>query len=476
MVDSPGSVNPDPRRSLPSVASLAERLAASRPELPTWSVTQGARQVVEDARQRLTARMEGRPQGASSLPEDPDDPRWEERAARAAEALSRPHPRAVVNATGVVLHTNLGRAPLADGAVDAVVSAARGYSNLELDLETGRRGSRLGSLEAKLCELSGAEAAYACNNNAAAVMLVLATLAAGREVVVSRGELVEIGGSFRVPDIMASSGARLVEVGTTNRTHLRDYEGAIGEKTGLLLKVHRSNFSQSGFVTEVDLTELVALGRRHGLAVVEDLGSGTLLDLRGDGLPADSWAPGRVAAGADGVCFWGDKLLGGPQAGIVLGGREAVDAMRKNPMARALRLDKMSLAALDWTLGAHLDGRARDEVPVIRQLVESPDAIEARARELAEGLHAKLKPEGVEIETLPDRAPVGGGSLPGFELDTWVVVLRAPVPASRLAAALRLARPPVLTRIRDDALVFDLRTVAAEEVVPLAAATAAALV
>jgi L-seryl-tRNA(Ser) seleniumtransferase len=374
-----------------------------------------------------------------------------------AERLGRAHPRPVVNATGVVLHTNLGRSPLSEGAAEAVHRVAAAYSNLELDLETGRRGSRLGALEVKLCELSGAEGAYACNNNAAAVLLGLDTLARGREVIVSRGELVEIGGSFRIPDIMERSGARLVEVGTTNRTHARDYERAIGANTALLLKVHRSNFSQSGFVAEVELSELVAIGHRHDVPVMEDLGSGTLLDLSDRGFPPEAFAPSRVATGADLVCFSGDKLLGGPQAGILLGSRAAIDAVRENPLARALRLDKMSLAALDWTLSAYLEGRAASEIPVVRQLLEPVGEIEVRARALADRV-AELVKDSVEVGVEPDRAPVGGGSLPGFELDTWVVTLRTPRGASGVAAALRAASTPVLTRVRDDAVIFDLRT------------------
>lgn len=462
MVDSQSGVNPDPRRALPSVSRLAGSLSRSRPELPGWAVTEAARRVVAEARDALTRGLEGAPEGSPRVAPGPgpargSDSDWESRAAHLAEQLCRRHPRPVVNATGVVLHTNLGRAPLADGAADAVREAAAGYSSLELDLETGRRGSRLGPLEAKLVELSGAEAAYACNNNAAAVMLALDSLARGREVIVSRGELVEIGGSFRVPDIMERAGVRLVEVGTTNRTHLGDYERAIGPDTALLLKVHRSNFSQSGFVTEVGLPDLVALGRRHELPVMEDLGSGTLLDLTARGLPAESHAPSRVATGADVVCFSGDKLLGGPQAGILLGTRKAVDAMRHNPLARALRLDKMSLAALDWTLSAHLEGRAEREVPVLRALLEPVEVLEARARALAGRLKELCKDEA-RVDVEPDRAPVGGGSLPGFELDTWVVVLRPAAGAARTAAALRSAATPVLTRVRDDAVLFDART------------------
>jgi L-seryl-tRNA(Ser) seleniumtransferase len=457
MVDSLRVVNPDPRRALPSVSKLISRLGSERPDLPAWAVTEAARRVVEEARESLTRQLADADRSAPGDPGIESDDELAARAGALAEGLCRRHPRPVVNATGVVLHTNLGRSPLPPGAGDAVREVAAGYSDLELDLETGRRGSRLGALEAKLIELSGAEAGYACNNNAAAVMLALDTLARGREVIVSRGELVEIGGSFRVPDIMERAGVRLVEVGTTNRTHARDYERAIGPDTALLLKVHRSNFSQSGFVTEVDLEELVSIGQRRGLAVMEDLGSGTLLDLTGRGFPAEAFAPSRIATGADVVCFSGDKLLGGPQAGILLGKRASIDAMRGNPLARALRLDKMCLAALDWTVTAYLDGRAEAEIPVVRQLLAPVPDLEIRARSLAARLAGLLK-DSAEVSVESDRAPVGGGTLPGFELDTWVVALRTKTGAAKAAAALRTATTPVLTRVRDDAVLFDLRT------------------
>lgn len=477
MGDSLTRVNPDPRRSLPSVSALAGRVGSLRPELPEWAVVQAARRVIEEARARIDVVLgpdgAGAPRDSLDLPTSDED--WAERVIRTARTLARRHPRPVVNATGVVLHTNLGRAPLAEGAAEAARAVAAGYSDLELDLDTGRRGSRLGALAAKLCELSGAEAATACNNNAAAVMLAVDSLARGREVIVSRGELVEIGGSFRVPDIMAASGAKLVEVGTTNRTHLQDFERAIGPDTGLLLKVHRSNFSQAGFVKEVELGDLVALGRRRGVPVMEDLGSGTLIDLTREGFPAESFAPGRVATGADVVCFSGDKLLGGPQAGILLGRAAVIDAMRHNPLSRALRLDKLGIAALDWTLDAYLAGRARDEIPALRRMLEPPAALEARARSLAGRLAALLKGAG-EVRVEPGRAPVGGGSLPGFELDTWVVALRTPRGARSTAEALRRASTPVLARVQDDAVILDLRSVGASEVARIEAAVAESLV
>jgi L-seryl-tRNA(Ser) seleniumtransferase len=408
--------------------------------------------VLAEARARLT--------GAAADPEAGAD--LARRGAERAERLARPHPGRVINATGIVLHTNLGRAPLAPGAARAVAEVAQGYSDLELDLASGERGRRDSALARKLRLLTGAADALAVNNNAAAVWLVLATLAAGREVVVSRGELVEIGGSFRVPEILGSAGVRLVEVGTTNRTHPGDYEAAIGPETALLLKVHRSNFSLSGFVREVSLRELAGIGAARGLPVVEDLGSGTLVDLSAHGFPPETYAPGRLAQGADLVCFSGDKLVGGPQAGIVLA-REArwIAAMRKHPLARALRLDKLTLAALDWTLAAHLEGRAEREVPVLRRLLTPPEELERRAHALAERIAAAVPDARVRVAS--DRAFAGGGSLPGFELPTWVVEVRSEIGATRRAAALRRARPPVLARVRDDAVVLDPRTLEADD-------------
>jgi L-seryl-tRNA(Ser) seleniumtransferase len=411
----------------------------------------GARDAVAAARHSLEA-------GESRGEADVLAASVERHATALARRIASRHPRRVVNATGVILHTNMGRAPLGRAAADAVAEAAAGYSDLELDLETGRRGNRLGSLCDKLALLCGSEAAHACNNNAAAVLLALDTLARGREVIVSRGELVEIGGSFRVPEVMERAGVRLVEVGSTNRTHLRDYARAIGPDTALLLKVHRSNFEQRGFVAEVDLPALVALGRERGVPVLEDLGSGTLVDLRARGLegfPEEAFAPSRVAAGADVICFSGDKLLGGPQAGLLAGRAEAIVAMRSNPLARALRLDKLGIAALGATLDAVLDDRL-DDIPVVQQLLLPLAEIEARAVSLA-GRCDELAKGTLEVAVEGGRSPVGGGSLPGFELATCVVALRGPQ-VQRIADALREAERPVIARVRDDALLLDPRT------------------
>lgn len=467
-MDSSRQVKSDPRRSLPGVDRLTDSLRGQHPELPVWAALAAARRVLAEERERLAGVADGNPGKAAATSE------LIVRAAAAAAGIAAGSPRRVVNATGIVLHTNLGRAPLGPGAAAAVAEAAVGYSDLELDLATGRRGDRLAAVAEKLLLLSAAEAAMVVNNNAAALVLALDTLARGREVIVSRGELVEIGGSFRVPDIMERAGVRLVEVGSTNRTHPADYQRAIGPDTALLLKVHRSNFEQRGFVTEVELPELAAIGRERGLPVLEDLGSGTLLDLSRHGFPAEALAPARLRLGADLVCFSGDKLLGGPQAGIVLGAAEPLAAMRRNPLARALRLDKLSLAALDWTLAAILDGRAEREIPVLQQLLAPSAVLEARARELAARL-AKVVGAAGRVTAETDRAFVGGGSLPGFELDTWIVSLQSEPGAEGFAAALRRADPPVLARIRDDLVVFDVRTLLAGDETALEQAIASIL-
>jgi len=443
-------VKSDPRRALPAVDRLSDAVSEQRPDLPGWAVVEGVRCALAEARERLS----------ESGPEV-DDSRMlmdlTDRSSVLAFALCAGHPRRVVNATGISLHTNLGRAPLPPDAVRAVARAAASYSNLEFDLETGRRGDRLSAVCSKLALLAEAPAALAVNNNAAAVLLALDTLARGRAAIVSRGELVEIGGSFRVPDILERAGVDLVEVGTTNRTYPSDYERAIDSRTGLLLKVHRSNFELRGFVAEASLGQLAEIGRDRGIPVVEDLGSGTLVDLSAHGFPAEIFAPARLKLGADVVCFSGDKLLGGPQAGLILGSREIVEAMRSNPLARALRLDKLSLAALDWTLECYLGGRAERELPVLRQLLEPLDRLEDRARELAARLDKKWG-DTARIHAEPDRGFVGGGSMPGFELDSWVVVLRASASAERISKRLRAAPVPVVARLRGDALIFDVRT------------------
>lgn len=455
-MDSERKVNSDPRRMLPSVDRLIRDLRAERPGLPEWAITAAARARVEALRELI------------SLGEiEADAPGLRPEAIRAGVAqeaarLGAAHPRPVVNATGVLLHTNLGRAPLARAAAEAVARTVDGYSSLELDLETGRRGSRMGQLEAKLVALSGAEAAHVVNNNAAAVLLALNTLALGRAAIVSRGELVEIGGSFRVPAIMERSGVALCEIGTTNRTHLADYERAIDAhpEAALLLKVHRSNFEQRGFVAEADVRALAELARARGLPLVEDLGSGTLLDLGDTGLPDEAFAPARLAMGVDVVCFSGDKLLGGPQAGILLGREEAIAAMRSNPLARALRVDKLTVAALDATLDLMLDPSRANEIPIVAGLRAAPAALDARLRQLQDVVTRVLDARpgaGWKLRTAPSEVAVGGGSVPEHRLAGRAVVLEG-ASAARLAEGLRAAPKPVLARVRDDALWLDVGT------------------
>jgi L-seryl-tRNA(Ser) seleniumtransferase len=441
----------DPRRGLPAVDRLAAAVRAAAVDLPAWAAVAGARSALDEAR-CAAATQTGAP------------PKLDALAATAllrARALAVRHPRRVVNATGVVLHTNLGRAVMARGAGEAALEAATRYGDLELDLATGRRGDRLAPLGRKLALLAGCEAALAVNNNAAAVLLAVATLARGREVVVSRGELLEIGGSFRLPDILETAGVRLVEVGTTNRTHPEDYRRALRPETALLLKVHRSNFEQHGYVAEVGIGALAVIARERGVPLLEDLGSATLIDLRGQGLPEETVAPARLRLGADVVCFSGDKLLGGPQAGILLGSARHIDAMRRNPLARALRLDKMTIAALDWTVEALLAGDASETLPALRQLSESTASVEQRARSLAALLAEGVAAAGWQLEVTESRAPVGGGSLPGFELPSWAVAIRATTltgGAEAFAARLRSAAVPVVARVAADVVLLDVRT------------------
>lgn len=388
---------------------------------------------------------------------------------------ARPRFRRVLNATGVVVHTNMGRSLLAPEAVAAVAEAAAHYSNLEFDLATGERGSRYSHVEALLCRLTGAEAALVVNNNAAAVLIVLDTLCKGREVIVSRGQLVEIGGSFRIPEVMAKSGAVLREVGATNRTHLRDYEAAIGSETAALMKVHTSNFRQVGFVKEVPLSELKTLAATFGLPVIEDLGSGSLLRLDADGLPGEPTAGESIAAGADVVSFSGDKVLGGPQAGIIVGRRDFIERIKKNPLNRALRIDKMTLAALEATLRLYLDPElARGRVPTLAMMTRPLSSLRAQAARLA-GLLKKRLPACLDgrlgVSVRPGASRVGGGAFPEADLPTALVAL---TPLGRaglnpglsvdgLRQALLSTDPPLVARVEDGALCLDPRTLDAAE-------------
>jgi len=376
----------------------------------------------------------------------------------------RPSLQPVINATGVVLHTNLGRAPLFEEALRSLAAIAGGYSNLELNLETGERGSRYEHVEDLLCRISGAEAGLVVNNNAGAVLLALNSLAEGKEVIVSRGQLVEIGGSFRIPDVMKKSGARLVEVGTTNRTHPRDYEQAVTGETALLLKVHTSNYRILGFTAEVSLRELADLGRARNLPVMEDLGSGCFIDLAPYGIEHEPTVQETLQAGADVVTFSGDKLLGGPQAGIILGKKRFIDPIKKNPLNRALRIDKLTLAALESTLRVYLDpDRAVKTLPAIGMLTCPVEDLEKRARAFQGKLGRGPSP-GAEITLREDSSRVGGGALPLQSLPTWVVAIRPlSTSAAVLEGRLRRNRPPVIVRVKEEEVLLDLRTVAEEE-------------
>ena len=439
----------EPLRELPPVDAIAARIG----EFPRPVALAAARQAIEAARARIL--------GGELAAADREAIAGEARSR--AEQLDRPSLRPVVNATGVVLHTNLGRSPLPAEAIEQLLAVAGSYSTLELDLESGDRGSRDTHLEALLMELTGAEAAIAVNNNAGAVLLALAATARGSEVLTSRGELVEIGGSFRIPEILEQSGAVLVEVGTTNRTRLADYEGACGPQTAAILSVHQSNFRTVGFTEDVGARKLAELARGRGLLLICDLGSGALAPLGDEPVAAQV-----VAAGADLVCFSADKLLGGPQAGVVAGRAEAVERCRRHPLARALRLDKLQLAALEATLRLHRDGE-RSRIPAQAMLDVPGEILEARAK-----LMLAVIGTSARVERASSRP--GGGTLPLTELEGPVCVVDPPDgDADGLAAALRAAEPPVICRISDGVVILDPRTMTDAEAGLAAEAARAAL-
>jgi L-seryl-tRNA(Ser) seleniumtransferase len=454
-------------RALPGVDGLleTEHAGALLEANPRDEVVKALRHSLEAVRRRILAGTA--PQTWSRLAE-PDS--LVEAAAEILERWSRPHLRRVLNATGVVIHTNLGRSALAEEAIERVVEVARHYSTLEYDLASGARGSRHDHVDALLCRLTGAQGAMVVNNNAAAVLMVVAALASGREVVVSRGQLVEIGGSFRIPDIMRLSGARLVEVGTTNRTRIADYEAAVTENTALLLRVHTSNFKVVGFAEETPIEELVALGRLHGIPVADDMGSGALVDL-----PVFRDEPSATAslqAGVSVAMFSGDKLLGGPQAGILLGTADTIERLKKHPFARAARVDKMTLAALEGTLHLYRDPeRARAAIPTLRCLARKPSETGVLAARLLTEIRRRCEAEGVlvSLSTEPSVGRSGGGTLPLLEIPSHAVVVR-PRAGSVVAleAELREAPLPVVGRVTQDALYLDVLALSTEEL-PLVA-------
>ncbi|MGD8882859.1 MAG: L-seryl-tRNA(Sec) selenium transferase [Desulfobacterales bacterium] len=392
------------------------------------------------------------------------DPHLMDAVKHAAKNAMTPNLKNTINATGVVVHTNLGRSLLAAEVVENLITIASRYSNLEYDLDIGKRGSRYSCVEDLICEISGAAAAMVVNNNAGAVLLCLETLARNKEVVVSRGELVEIGGSFRVPDVMAKSGGILREVGTTNRTHLRDYEDAIAPNTGLLLKVHTSNYSVVGFTAEVSLRELVDLGAAHQLPVMEDLGSGTFIDFSKYGLLKEPTVQESVAAGADVITFSGDKLLGGPQSGIIVGKTEVVDQIKKNPITRALRIDKLTLAALESTLRLYRDEeKAARIIPTLRMIMLPLKEIQKRAQQLADALK-NIGDTRMHIRLIERYSKTGGGALPLMELPSLCIGIQIKgISPNALEKRMRSNDPPIIGRIEDDLFVMDPRTIQKDE-------------
>jgi L-seryl-tRNA(Ser) seleniumtransferase len=439
-------------RQLPSVDRLlaAEALVKLVNSAGTALVTDMARAALDGARRDISGGV-GAPEQAELVAD----------ITRRVDALVAPRPRRVINAAGVVIHTNLGRAPLSRAAREAALTVSAGYSDLEYDLERGERGSRHSHPESLLQLLTGADAAIVVNNNASAVLLALSALAEGREVIVSRGESIEIGGRFRIPDVLAQSGARLVEVGTTNRTYVEDYADAITEETAAILRVHRSNFAMIGFTETPEPHELAALGHERGIPMLNDLGSGALLDTAKYGLAPEPTVAETLDEGADLALFSGDKLLGGPQAGIVVGTKSFIDQLKRHPLARAVRIDKMDLAALTATLTSYIKGKAEEEIPVWRMISSTPEQLGRRARRWLRGV-------GVEgLNVVNTTSAIGGGSLPGETLPTRALSIPSAAcgegGTEGLAERLRRASVPVVARIADDQVLLDPRTVMPDE-------------
>nr|WP_320048487.1 L-seryl-tRNA(Sec) selenium transferase [uncultured Desulfuromonas sp.] len=440
-------------KQLPAIDRLLQHPSLSQSSAPHCLVVEAAQETVEQCRQTILSAVEGQ-----EIMIDP-----ESLALQAATLLTtklRASLCRVINATGTLLHTNLGRAPLSDEALENIDQVARGYSNLELNLTTGKRGHRYSHIDELLCRLTGAEAAAVVNNNAGAVLLSLTALAKGREAIVSRGELVEIGGAFRVPDVMEAGGVQLREIGTTNKTHLKDYRQAINENTGLLLKVHTSNYRIVGFTQSVSAAEMVDLGKEHKIPVMEDLGSGMLFDLSEFGLPREPTVREAIDAGIDLLTFSGDKLLGGPQAGLIVGKKWAIDKIRNHPLARALRIDKLTLAALETTLSHYLDRQqAIEKVPVLRMLNMSAEHLKERSEAFIVQLKARFDGDA-NIELIEEPSCVGGGALPMTELDGWGIAISfAKRSVDQYATLLRQAQIPVVARIQENRLIVNLRTV-----------------
>lgn len=445
-------------RSLPSVDELLKSSSGQSWLLrfPRKGVVKAIRETLDTLRQEILSGSSPdlTPSSIANLIE------------KAVKTTTSPRLRPVINATGIIIHTNLGRAPISESALQNAISVCRGYSNLEYNLSLGSRGKRHENISWIIREITGAEDAIVTNNNAAAVFLSLASLSKGKEVLVSRGELVEIGGSFRIPDVMAESGAILKEVGTTNKTHLRDYENSITEETGLLLKVHQSNFRIVGFTAEVGIDDLVELGRRYEIPVMFDLGSGCLIPLDEVGIRGEPLVEDIIRAGVDIVTFSGDKLLGGPQAGIIAGKKEYIQVIARHPLMRAVRPDKLTLSILEHTLISYLDPeRAKKDIPVIRMLTESAQSVKRRAVKLKREILKSVPAGSVSIQMREGSSQAGGGSLPEISLPTYILsVTSEQIPPTHLEENLRKGNPPVIARIQDDALILDPRTISTPDI------------
>lgn len=447
-------------RTLPGVDHLLERMKTDAwfDDVPRSVRTASAREAIDALRSEI---LSGNP-----LDEDAvlDEDQVMARTRQCADRRMQHNLRFLVNATGVVVHTNLGRSRLAAAALENIQTIGTGYSNLEFDLDVGKRGSRYSAVQELICEISGAEAAMVVNNNAGAVLLCLDTIAKGKKVIVSRGELVEIGGSFRIPDVMAKSGALMTEVGTTNRTHAGDYERAVDNDTGLLLKVHTSNYGLVGFTKSVSLAELVALGEKYRLPVMEDLGSGTFVDFSKYGLTKEPTVQESVASGVDVVTFSGDKLLGGPQAGIIAGSSDILEKIKQNPLTRALRIDKLTLAAMESTLRLYRDEkRAVEEIPTLNMLTATIAVLEEKAGCLSAML-GKAGEGRIEVDVAPGFSRAGGGSMPLADLPTFCVRVKVDsITVNQVERELRGGRPPIIGRIEEDRFIMDVRTIAKSE-------------
>ena len=447
-------------RAIPKVDECIAHIVDDGMNAPASIIKSSVQHVIETERKKILS---------ISDPVSISSDEWYSLFALEIQKRMTPHLKRIFNGTGVVIHTNLGRSILSEKTTDQLVQAGGFYSNLEFNLETGQRGSRYSLVEDIICDLTGAEAAIVVNNNAAAVLISLDTLAKGKEAIVSRGQLVEIGGSFRIPDVMEKSGATLVEVGATNRTHLKDYEGAITEETSMLLRVHTSNFRIIGFTSEVSPDEMVGLAKEKGLVTMEDLGSGSLIDFSQFGFPKEPTVQEIVKAGVDVVTFSGDKLLGGPQAGIIVGNKDIIDKIKKNPLNRALRIDKFTLASLESVLREYYDiNNALQEVPTLRMLTTPPEIIKKRAQSLKRKIKSKLSNK-CDVELIPTVSRVGGGALPEHNIESSAIQLK---PCSMklvdFERGLRQLGTPVIGRIENDCLLLDMRTIQDREVAQLA--------